>query len=165
MPANDQELNGLLDKLREAKGKAQPAVSKEEAWVGKFEDLRRKVIRPMLETLGKQLQQRGHDFDIVQAQFQRENRAVPLEASIRIDLYLSTERTRTGIGRDRRPHLAFTTKHKSQAVEVTLCDITARGGVVSTIGEFPLEKIDTAFVRDKFVALLNRLVKQEGLGA
>ena len=164
--AADKELSGLLDKLEErnkgnSKDRAE-AAKREDAWVAKFVKLQHDVIRPTLEALGEQIRKRDHDFNIVEQPFRRDNRAVPIEAAIRIDIYLSTERTRTVIGQDRRPHLGFTTHHRSEKVHVTICDITARGGVVSKIGEFPLEKIDANFVRDKFLALFNRLVKQEG---
>ncbi len=164
---SDQELSGLLDKLdkkvkENTKVKAM-AVKAEDAWVVKFEDLKTKTIRPTLESLGQRIRAREHDYNITETHFQRaDNRALPIEASIRIDIYLNNERTRTIIGQDRRPHLAFTTHHRSQMVQVTICDVTSRGGVVSKIGDFPLDKVDAAFVKDKFVALFKRLLSQTG---
>ena len=162
----DEELKGLLDNLEkgnksDVRGRKE-ALSAEDAWVAKFDEVRRKVIRPTLESLGGQLRLRDHDFNIVETPFRRENRATPDEASIRMDLYLATERTRTGIGMDRRPFLGFTTHHRSQTVQVTICDITSKGGVVSKIGEFPLEKVDAVLVREKFIALFKRLLSQLG---
>ena len=166
MAGMDNELKGLLDKLEQgskhsAQDKAKAATA-EDAWVVKFDETRRKTIRPALESLGEQLRARGHDFNIVESPFKRGNRAVPDEASIRMDLYLASERTRTGIGMDRRPYLGFTTHHRSQTVQVTICDITSKGGVVSNIGEFPLEKVDATLVREKLVALFKRLLSQQG---
>ena len=48
-----------------------------------------------VEKLGKEIEARGHDFLIVEREFRRGNRAIPDEASIRIDLYLAGEKTRT----------------------------------------------------------------------
>ena len=53
----DSTLKGLLDKLGKSaapspKEKSQ-AENAEEAWVAKFEDLKRKVIRPTFEALGQ----------------------------------------------------------------------------------------------------------------
>ena len=165
----DEELKGLLDSLKEGhktnvKGR-EKALSAEDAWVAKFDELRRKVIRPTLESLGGQIRQREHDFNIVETPFLRENRAVPVEAVIRMDIYLATERTRTGIGTDRRPFVAFTTHHRSKVVQVSICDITAKGGVISQIGEYPLDKVDAALVRDKFIALFKRLLAQQAPNA
>lgn len=165
MAAMDEELKGLLDGLKEGhktnvKGR-EKSLSAEDTWVAKFDALRRKVIRPTLEALGEQIRQREHDFNIVETPFLRENRAVPIEASIRMDIYLATERTRTVIGQDRRPFVSFTTHHRSELVQVTICDITAKGGVVSKIGEFPLDKVDAALVREKFIALFKRLLSQQ----
>ena len=80
------------------------------------------------------------------------------EGQIRIDIYLADEKSRTKINADRRPGLTFITKHKAQLVQVMISDITSRGGNDSKIGEFPLDKIDTSFIRDKFIALFKRLV-------
>src|SRR5258708_1995153 len=133
---SDTELSGLLDKLDKtqkdsSKSKA-AAIKAEDAWVAKFEKLKSEVIRPTFEALGLKVRAREHDYNIVETQFLRaDNRALPIEASIRIDLYLNNERTRTIIGQDRRPGLAFSTHHRSQTVQVTICDITSRGGVTS----------------------------------
>jgi hypothetical protein len=155
-PAGD-DLGSLLDQLEGTKP-TKSTEAPEDAWVAKFNEHRTKVIRPTLEALGKEIEKRGHDFLIVEREFRRGNRAVPDEAVIRIDLFLSDEKSRTKINADRRPHLGFTTKHKTQMVQVTICDITSRGGVESKIGEFPIEKVDMPFIRDKFVALFKRLV-------
>ena len=152
------DLSSLLDRLDGAKPAPTAKVSPEDAWVAKFNEHRAKVIRPTLELLGAEIERRGHDFLIVEKEFRRGNRAIPDEASIRIDLYLADEKSRTKINADRRPHLGFTTHAKTQVVRVTLCDITSKGGVESKVGDFTLDKVDTMFVRDKFVALFKRLV-------
>lgn len=161
----DDELKGLLDSLKASQKSnvqvRQKELSAEDAWVAKFDELRRKVIRPALEALGEQIRQQDHDFNIVETPFIRENRAIPVEATIRIDIYLATERTRTVIGADRRPFLGFTTHHRSEMVQVSICDITARGGVISKIGDYPLDKVDAALVREKFIALFKRLLSQQ----
>ena len=153
------ELDSLLDRLEGNKSTAAAeAASPEDAWVAKFNEHRSKVIRPTLETLGKAIEARGHDFLVVEREFRRGNRAIPDEGQVRIDIYLADEKTRTRINADRRPGLAFVTAHKKQVVQVMISDITSRGGTESKIGEFPIEKIDEAFIKDKFVALFKRLV-------
>ena len=152
------DLDSLLDKLDSAKTAASSAANPEDAWIAKFNEHRSKVIRPSLEALGKAIEARGHDFLIVEREFRRGNRAVPDEGQIRIDIYLNDEKSRTKINADRRPGLGFVTNHKKQTVNVMISDITSRGGNESKIGEFPLEKIDQALIKDKFVALFKRLV-------
>ena len=152
------DLGSLLDKLEGTKSTATAASSPEDDWVAKFNDHRAKVIRPALEALGKEIEKRGHDFLIAEREFRRGNRAIPDEGYIRIDIYLADEKSRTKINADRRPGLTFITKHKAQLVQVMISDITSRGGNDSRIGEFPLDKIDAAFIRDKFIALFKRLV-------
>ena len=156
-PTGD-DLASLLDKLEGTKSTATAAPSPEDEWVARFNDHRAKVIRPALESLGKEIEKRGHDFLIAEREFRRGNRAIPDEAQIRIDIYLADEKSRTKINADRRPGLGFVTKHKAQVVQVMISDITSRGGTESKIGEFPLDKIDQDFIRDKFIALFRRLV-------
>ena len=153
------ELSSLLDRL-DGNKPAAAKVNPEDEWVAKFNEHRAKVIRPTLEALGKEIEKRGHDFLIVEKEFRRGNRAIPDEAQIRIDIYLSDEKSRTKINADRRPGLGFVTKHKAQTVAVMICDITSRGGVESKVGEVPIEKVDVTLIREKFVSLFKRLVTQ-----
>ena len=152
------ELSSLLDKLEGTQpGFAQKAPP-EDAWIARFNDHRAKVIRPMLEGLGKEIEKRGHDFLIVEREFRRGNRAIPDEAQIRIDIYLADEKTRTKINADRRPGLGFVTNHKKQTVNVMISDITSRGGNESKVAEVTLDKVDQQLIKEKFVALFKRLV-------
>jgi hypothetical protein len=159
-------LKGLLDKLDKSGGpKAQDksqAANAEDAWVAKFEDQKRKVIRPTLEALGQEVRKREHDFNIIEFPFKRlDTRPMPQESSIRIDLYLSNERTKTVINAEKRPYLKFETHHRSQMVQVWICDVTSRGGIDSKIGDFHVESIDANFIKEKFVALFKRLLAQQ----
>ena len=163
----DRTLNGLLDKLDKApkpKASEKSAAEKaEDAWVAKFDAQKQKVIRPTMELLGQEMRKRGHDFNIVEQPFKRmDMRPLPQEASIRIDLYLANERTRTVINADRRPYLKFETHHRSQMVQVWICDVTSRGGVESKIGDFPVEQMDQDFIKDKFLAMVKRVVAVHG---
>lgn len=162
----DKTLSGLLEKFdKKAKSSATDkgqAEKTEEAWVAKFEDMKRKVLRPTLEMLGHEVRKREHDFNIVELPFKRfDMRPMPQESVIRIDIYLANERTKTVINAERRPYLKFESHHRSQMVQVTICDVTSRGGVESKIGDFPVDKIDATFVKDKFVALFKRLLAQQ----
>jgi hypothetical protein len=159
-------LKGMLDKFGKAaktSGEAQPqAANPQDAWIARFEDVKRKVIRPTFEALGKELRQNEHDFNIIEFPFKRlDTRPMPQESSIRFDIYLSNEKTKTVINAEKRPHLKFESNHKTQMVSVTICDVTSRGGIESKIGEFPLERIDAAFVKEKFVALFKRVLAQQ----
>lgn len=156
-PTGD-DLSSLLDSYDGAKVNPPDKSSAEDAWIEKFNAHRDKVIRPVMEQLGKEIEKRGHDFHIVAKDFRRGNRPLPDEASIRIDLFLADEKTRTKINADRRPHVGFVTNHKKQTVNVIICDVTSRGGVESKVAELPLDKVDAALIKDKFVALFKRLV-------
>jgi hypothetical protein len=162
----DKTLSGLLDKFEKkanpsAQEKSQ-AEKEEEAWIAKFENHKAKVILPALQALGQEVRKREHDFNVVQQPFKRiDTRPMPQESSIRIDIYLANERTRTVINAERRPYLKFESHHRSRKAQVTICDITSRGGVESKIGDFDIEQVDSQFVKDKFVALFKRLLAQQ----
>jgi len=156
-PTKD-DLSSLLDSYDGAKVNPPDTNSAEDAWIEKFNAHRDKVIRPTMEQLGKEIEKRGHDFHIFSKDFRRGNRPMPDEATIRIDVYLADERTRTKINADKRPHVGFITNHKKQTVNVMICDVTSRGGVESKVAELPLDKVDAALIRDKFVALFKRLI-------
>ena len=159
-PTGGDDLDALLDKLEGTKTAAAEAVNPEDAWIAKFNEHCAKVIRPTLESLGKAIEARGHDFLVAQREFRRGNRAVPDEAQIRIDIYLADEKSRTKINADRRPGLGFITKHKAQMVQVMISDVTSRGGIESKVAEIPIEKVDAAYIKEKFVALFKRLVSK-----
>jgi len=155
-PADD--LNALLDNYDSAKVNPPDTKGGEDAWIEQFNAHREKVIRPTMEQLGKEIEKRGHDFHIVARDFRRGNRPMPDEASIRIDIYLADEKTRTRINADKRPHVGFVTNHKKQVVNVIICDVTSRGGVESKVAELPLDRVDATLIKEKFVALFKRLV-------
>src|SRR5690242_1402086 len=162
----DKMLEGLLDKFekkaRTSEKEIDQAEKAEMAWIAKFEMMNSKVLRPTMEMLGKEVRKREHDFNIVELPFKRfETRPMPQESMIRIDIYLANERTKTVINAEKRPYLKFESHHRSQMVQVTICDVTSRGGVESKIGDFPVENIDGNFVKDKFVALFKRLLAQQ----
>ena len=128
----DNEVGAALQRFNDSQTKkakdVEAAMREEDEWVKAFDQRRNKVIRPTLEALGAKLQAKEHDFNIVETQFRRDNRAVPDEASIRMDIYLATDRTRTGVGMDRRPCLLFKTHHRSKMVHLIVSDMTDRGG-------------------------------------
>ena len=160
----DNEVGGVLERfnnsLTSKKQAIEEAVKAEDEWVAAFDQKRKSVIRPTMEALGEKLRAKEHDYNLVETQFRRDNRAIPDEAGIRMDLYLSTDRTRTGIGMDRRPYIQFKTHHRSKLVHLIVSDMTDRGGEVSKEGEYPLEKVDATLIKEKFILLFQRLMRK-----
>ena len=160
----DNEVGGVLEafnsSLTKAKRDIDAAMRAEDEWVAAFDAKKVKVIRPTMEALGEKLRAKEHDFNIVETQFRRDNRAIPDESSIRMDLYLSTDRTRTGIGMDRRPYIQFKTHHRSQMVHMYLSDMTDRGGTIAKEGEYPLDKLNDVLIKEKFILLFHRLMRK-----
>jgi len=160
----DNEVGGVLERFNESltdkRHAIEEAIKAEDDWVAEFDKKKKSLIRPTMEALGAKLQGKDHDFNIVETAFRRDNRAIPDESSIRMDLYLSTDRTRTGIGMDRRPYIQFKTHHRSKLVHLYVSDMTDRGGNVSKEGEYPLDKIDHVLIKEKFILLFHRLMRK-----
>jgi hypothetical protein len=160
----DNEVGAALQRFNDSQTKKaqeiEQAIRDEDAWIANFVERREKVIRPTMEALGEKLRAKEHDYNIVETHFRRDNRAVPDEASIRMDIYLSTDRTRTGVGMDRRPCLLFKTHHRSKLVHLVVSDMTDRGGTVTKEGEYPLDKVNDVFIKEKFIELFHRLMRK-----
>jgi|SoiMethySBSTD1v2_1073268.scaffolds.fasta_scaffold79205_3 hypothetical protein len=160
----DNEVGAALQRFNESQTKKaqeiEQAIRDEDAWIVAFNERRDKVIRPTMDALGEKLRAKEHDYNLVETPFRRDNRAVPDEASIRMDIYLSTDRTRTGIGMDRRPGILFKTHHRSKLVHLVVSDMTDRGGTVTKEGEYPLDRVTDVFIKEKFIELFHRLMKK-----
>ena len=160
----DNEVGAALQRFNESQTKKaqeiEQAIRDEDAWIATFNERREKVIRPTMEALGEKLRAKEHDYNLVETNFRRDNRAVPDEASIRMDIYLATDRTRTGVGMDRRPCLLFKTHHRSKLVHLVVSDMTDRGGTVTKEGEYPLDKVSDVFIKEKFIELFHRLMRK-----
>jgi hypothetical protein len=160
----DNEVRAALQRFNDSQSKKakeiDEAVKEEDAWIAAFNERRDKVIRPTMEALGEKLRANEHDYNLVETQFRRDNRAVPDEASIRMDIYLAFDRTRTGVGMDRRPCLLFKTHHRSKLVHLVVSDMTDRGGEISKEGEYPLEQMTDVLIKEKFILLFHRLMRK-----
>jgi len=160
----DNEVGAALQRFNDSQTKKakeiEDAVKAEDEWIAAFNERRNKVIRPTMEALGEKLRAKEHDYNLLETQFRRDNRAVPDEASIRMDIYLATDRTRTGIGMDRRPCLLFRTHHRSKLVHLIVSDMTDRGGEISKEGEYPLEQVNDVLIKEKFILLFQRLMRK-----
>jgi hypothetical protein len=77
-----------------------------------------------------------------------------------MDIYLATDRTRTGIGMDRRPCLLFRTHHRSKLVHLIVSDMTDRGGEIAKEGEYTLEQVSDVMIKEKFILLFQKLMRK-----
>ncbi len=163
--AND-DLNDLLDRFdsrsKKANEGASTEMSDEEAFVAEFEQARETSIRPTLLSLGNQIKQRGHDFALREAQFQkpRGSRTQPDEAFIRMQIYLSNEPPPEAGDDDRRCYILFKTNHRKKMVEMVMSDLTATGGETTKEGEAMVNQLTRMYIQEKFVHLFRRLSKK-----
>ena len=162
----DAELEELLDKYEKGqKGKRdnrETALNEEEQFIIDFGKIRASLIRPKLESLGRQIQARGHDFALSEGEFvrQRGSNPKPEEAFIKMTIYLAHETDRTQVGDPRRPYMTFTSDHRAKKVVCHLSDHTATGGQTWKDGEYTFNQITPIFIQERFVALFRNLAKK-----
>ena len=162
----DQELEELLDRYEKGqKGKRdnrENALNEEEQFILDFGKVRASTIRPKLESLGRQIQARGHDFALSEGEFERQRGSNPRpdEAFIKMTIYLAHETDRTQVGDPRRPYMTFTSDHRAKKVVCHLSDHTASGGQTWKDGEYTLQQITPIFIQERFVALFRNLAKK-----
>lgn len=162
----DKELQELLDKYEERQlgrreNRAQ-ALSDEDKFIEEFNELRLAVIRPGMERVGRQIRLRDHQYTITEGDFIRERGSIakPDEAWIKMTIFLAHEPERTRVGDVGRPHLAFTTDHRTKKVILELSDKTAVGGQTWKEGEYLPNQISALFIQEKFLALFARLARK-----
>jgi hypothetical protein len=163
---SDAELEELLDKYEKGqKGKRdyrETALNEEEQFILDFGKLRAELIRPKLESLGRQIQARGHDFALSEGEFirQRGSNPKPEEAFIKMTIYLAHESDRTQVGDPRRPYMTFSSEHRAKKVVCHISDHTATGGQTWKDGEYTLNQVTPIFIVERFVALFRNLAKK-----
>jgi len=163
---SDAELEDLLDKYEKGQNRKRDnrdtALNEEEQFIIDFGKLRAELIRPKLESLGRQIQARGHDFALSEGEFCRERGSNPKpdEAFIKMTIYLAHESDRTQVGDPRRPYMTFTTDHRAKKVICHISDLTASGGQTWKDGEYTFIQITPIFIVERFVALFRNLAKK-----
>jgi hypothetical protein len=158
------ELGRLLDshdeKRRAEAARIRQVKDDEQAFLRRFDELRRSIVRPVFESAREVLIARGHSAAISEQEFVSEPGGKATEASISIrilpagiDLAVS--------GADGGPVLTIATRHYSKCVEI-------RGGLIDSQsaraagahGEYRFEQITAERVRTELLQLIAELVRR-----
>src|SRR4051812_19998358 len=135
-------------------------VHDEAQFIAEFAELRRKVIRPVLEAAGAMLVGRGHAFSIAE-----EEASAPkpgnqggrgVEASISFHVVPAGTVPLAG---DRARALSFTTRHYNRTVAVNSDSHGSGGGVAGAKGAYALDKINAQLVEDEVVKYVAGVVR------
>ena len=132
------------DAARERKTKEDDAL-----FLTRFVELSRTVIRPLFETAGALLAERGHGFTISEQEFAVGEGSKVTEAGISFTIVPSG--MESPIYADRARSLSLTTRHYNKTVWINAGKPLDPGGVAGSKGAYPLERIDRSLVEEELV--------------
>jgi hypothetical protein len=132
------------DAARERKMKEDDAL-----FLTRFIELSRTVIRPLFETAGALLAERGHGFTISEQEFAVGEGSKVTEAGISFSIVPSG--MESPIYADHARSLSLTTRHYNKTVWINAGRSLDPGGVAGSKGAYPLERIDRQLVEEELV--------------
>jgi hypothetical protein len=151
-------LGRMLDTYDERK-RAQKALEKkirdeDAAFLTRFAELRKTIIRPVLEEAGEVLRARGHEFSISETEFAGGGTGELTEAGI--TFIIVPQGVGGPLSSDTHGHsFSMTTRHYSKTVWIDGGKAMNAGGASGSKNAYPLDRIDRALVEEallKFVA-------------
>jgi hypothetical protein len=153
------ELTRLLDEYearrRGEREREQKTKDDEARFLAAFAELRRNVIRPVFETAGVLLEERGHRFSIVEHEFSAGAEGRIAEAGI--TLRVVPAGTKAGLHEDQRS-LAVTTRHYNKTLWINSGESAGSGGLAGAKGAYALEKVTKQLVEEELIAFVRRIV-------
>ena len=133
----------------------QKAKDQEASFLADFEQLRRRVIRPLFEAVARLLEQRGHRASIMEQEFTAGSAGRISEAGITLRVVPSG--TKAPLHEDQHS-LSFTTRHYNRTVWVNSGESAGSGGLAGAKGAYALERVNEQLVEDELVAFVGRVV-------
>ena len=153
------ELTRLLDEYdarrRGDREREQKTKDDEARFLVEFAELRRNVIRPVFETAGALLEERGHRYSIVEQEFTAGPEGRIAEAGI--TLRVVPAGTKAGLHEDQRS-LAITTRHYNKTVWINSGESAGSGGLAGAKGAYALERVTKQLVEEELIAFVRRIV-------
>ena len=154
-----EALTKLLDQYDERRrgdrDREQRAKDDETRFLTEFAELRRTVIRPVFETAGAMLEERGHRYSIAEHEFSAGNEGRISEAGITLRIVPSG--TKAPLHEDQRS-LSITTRHYNKTVWINSGESPNSGGLAGSKGAFSLEKVTRQLVEEELIGFVARVV-------
>lgn len=162
----------MADHLREALGKmldqyderrrgdlarVQQAKDEDAAFLARFAELRRDVVRPVFEAAGAILAARGHEFRISEEDFASGVGGKVTEAGISIQ-FLPVGALPPARGEDHAGSLSITTRHYNRTVWINAGVAMNAGGIAGSKGAYPLEKLTRPLVEEELLKFIGTIV-------
>src|SRR3954470_1064774 len=108
-----------------------------EAFLQRFAELRRDVIRPVFDEAGALLEARGHRYSVVEQEF---SGAVGRIVEAGISLRVAPGGVRTPVHDDQRA-LSLATRHYNRTIWINSGDAPNAGGIAGAKGAYALDKV------------------------
>lgn len=124
-------------------------------FLSQFAELRRSVIRPVFESAGAMLEERGHRYSIVEQESATGGAGRISEAGISLRIVASG--TKAPLHEDQQS-LSITTRHYNKTVWINSADTPSSGGVAGPKGAYTLERLTRQLIEDELIAFVARVV-------
>ena len=141
-----------VDLAREQKVKDEDAL-----FLTQFRELRRDVVRPVLEAAGVMLAERGHQFSITENEFVVGDGGNVMEAAISFHIVPKGMQSQLH-AEDHGRSLSFSTRHYNKTVWINSGAAMNAGGGIGSKGAYPLAKIDRALVEAELLKFVGAVV-------
>lgn len=138
------------DVEREQRGRDEDAL-----FLKRFAELRRDVIRPVLESAAEMLEQRGHRCSITEEECMQGGGSPVHEAGIALRVVPAG--TKAALHQDQRS-LSITTRHYNRTVWINTGEASAAGGIAGAKGAHTLERVTRQLVEDELVGFMARVL-------
>jgi hypothetical protein len=141
-----------VDVAREKKSKDDDAL-----FLSLFSELRRNVVRPVFEQAGALLVERGHAFEIWEADFAADAAGKVREAGISLHIAPAGMPAPLHAG-DHERSLSITTRHYNKTLWVNSGRALESGGVAGAKGAYSIERVDRQLVEEEVVRLVGAVM-------
>lgn len=153
-------LAALLDQYdetrRASQNRKEQAAAEGTRFLDQFAELRRAVVRPVFETVGAMLAERGHQFSIREEEFALAGAGKTSEAAIVLRIAPAGMEKAASSEEDFRT-LSFTTRHYNKTISVRNGAVPHEGAGAKSA--YPPERITTQLVEEEVLKLVAALVK------
>lgn len=157
----NEALGRMLDQYDERRrgdlARVQQARDEDAAFLARFAELRRAVVRPVFEAAGAILAARGHEFRISEEDFAAGDGGKVIEAGISIQ-FLPAGAQPPAPGDAHARSLSITTRHYNRTVWINAGVAMNAGGIAGSKGAYPLEKLTRQLIEEELLKFIGTVV-------
>jgi hypothetical protein len=153
-------LGKMLDQYDERRrgdlARVQHAKDEDALFLKRFAELARDVVRPVFESAGALLAERGHQVRIFEEEFSADAGGKVTEAGISIQFLPAG--MQSPAADDHARSLSITTRHYNRTVWINAGVAMNAGGIAGSKGAYPLEKVNRQLVEEELLKFIGTVV-------